>query len=71
MNAVCAFTTPDGRTLLATGSNDRTVRIWDPVRGSALLAIPIHHPVHSIGYASGLLVIAVTNGLMAIQLVLR
>ena len=67
VSAVCAFT-QDGRTLLASGSSDRTVRIWDPVIASALLAVPVHHPVHAIDYDSGLLVTAVTAGLLAIQL---
>jgi WD40 repeat protein len=67
VNTVSAFTR-DGRTLLASGSNDRTVRIWDPATGSALLAVPIHHPVHAVDYASDLLIIAVSVGLIAIQL---
>jgi WD40 repeat protein len=33
VTAVAAFTGPDGRTLLATGSYDRTVRVWDPTTG--------------------------------------
>ncbi|MER7141373.1 hypothetical protein ABT358_33225, partial [Streptomyces sp. NPDC000341] len=33
VEAVAAFTTTDGRTLLATGSTDDTVRIWDPDTG--------------------------------------
>ena len=33
VNALCPFTL-DGRTLLATGSHDKTIRIWDPVTGT-------------------------------------
>jgi hypothetical protein len=34
VQAVAAFPGPDGRTLLATGSSDKTVRIWDPAAGT-------------------------------------
>ncbi|MDX2849222.1 WD40 repeat domain-containing protein [Streptomyces sp. PA03-3a] len=34
VRAVAAFTAADGRTLLATGSDDRTVRVWDPLAGT-------------------------------------
>ena len=32
--AVAAVPLPDGRVLLATGSHDRTVRLWDPATGT-------------------------------------
>jgi WD domain, G-beta repeat len=32
--AVAAVSLPDGRTLLATGSGDATVRLWDPTTGT-------------------------------------
>ena len=32
--AVCAVPGPGGRTLLATGSRDETVRLWDPATGT-------------------------------------
>ncbi len=34
--ALVGFPGPDGRTLLATGSTDGTVRLWDPARGTAV-----------------------------------
>jgi WD40 repeat protein len=63
----CAFT-QDSRTLLTSGDDHRTVRIWDPVTATALLAAPVHHPVQAVDYASGLLVIALTADLLTIQL---
>ncbi|WP_053739118.1 AAA family ATPase [Nocardia sp. NRRL S-836] len=54
---VAAVPLPDGRTLLATGSNDETVRLWDPTTGQpvgdpftghtdsvvAVTAVPLPH----------------------------
>src|SRR5262249_62367796 len=35
VNAVCKVPVAGGRTLLATASADRTVRLWDPLTGTA------------------------------------
>ena len=66
VNAVCAFNR-DGRTLLASGSDDRTMRVWSPSTTTAMLIVPVHNPVRAIDYSSEILVIAVTAGLLAIH----
>ena len=51
VTGVVAFAAADGRSLLATTSADRTVRIWDPASGAVgwvlgrdLEALPVGYP---------------------------
>lgn len=46
--------TEDGRLLLATGSDDETVRVWDPVGGSPLGPPVTGHegPVTSVAFGA-------------------
>ena len=48
MTAVCAFTV-NGTTLLATGAEDGTVRIWDPATGTQHAVLEGHTgPVNAV-----------------------
>ena len=67
VNGVCSFRVSD-RVLLASAADDRTVRIWNPTTGVCSFVIPTHHPALASEYVSGLLVIALTAGLLAIKL---
>ena len=42
MTAVCAVPGVDGRMLLATGSSDRTVRLWDSHDGALVHTLNGH-----------------------------
>jgi len=48
---VAAVALPDGRTLLATTSDDETVRLWDPVTGT-----PVGDPL--TGHTDGVTAVA-------------
>jgi WD40 repeat protein len=67
VHAVCAFT-HGGQTLLASGGSDDTVRIWDPASQAPLLVIPVHHQAKSLAYSSGTLVVALTEGVLTLDL---
>ena len=51
MFAVAAVPLPDGRTLLATGSDERTVQLWDPATGT-----PVGDPL--TGHTKSVLAVA-------------
>jgi WD40 repeat protein len=68
VNAVCAVVV-DGRTLLASVGNDRTVRLWDPASGSAHSSIPVHHEATALtALPDGLLAIGLSAGILVISL---
>jgi WD40 repeat protein len=59
---------PGGRTLLATGSDDRTVRLWDLRTGNCIVVVPVHHPVLGVAAADGLPAIGLDVGVLVIKL---
>jgi WD40 repeat protein len=48
VTTVAAFAGPDGRTLLATGSTDGTVRIWDVAAGREVLRLVAGSPISAL-----------------------
>ncbi|WP_416211062.1 WD40 repeat domain-containing protein, partial [Frankia sp. Cr2] len=53
INSAGWATGPDGRLLLASGSFDDTVRIWDPITGATLQTLTGHTgPVVSVAWAT-------------------
>jgi len=48
VRALTYATTPDGRTLLISGSHDGTIRLWHPDTGTAIHTIPLGLPIHAL-----------------------
>ncbi|WP_344619662.1 hypothetical protein [Dactylosporangium salmoneum] len=57
----------DSRTLLATG-DDGTVRVWDPGTGQLIYRVPVHHGNNGIGVVAGKLALALTAGVLVIDI---
>ena len=56
-----------GRQLLASGGDDRTVRIWDPRIGVSLLTAPTHHAIVAVEQVAGSLAIGPNAGILVIK----
>ena len=66
VNAVCAVTV-DGRHLLATGSSDETVRLWDPKTGACMLTVPTQYSALAVAWVAGPLAVGLDTGILVIK----
>ncbi|MFN2495124.1 MAG: trypsin-like peptidase domain-containing protein [Pseudonocardiaceae bacterium] len=68
VGGVCAVRV-GGRDLLASASDDRTVRLWDPATGQALHVIPVHHEAFGLtSFANARLVVGLSAGLLVVSI---
>jgi len=59
---------PDGRLLVASGSSDRTVRVWDPATAACTTTLRRRSSVHSVAAAGPWLAIGEDDGISVIEL---
>jgi hypothetical protein len=57
-----------GRHLLASASNDRTVRIWDPETITCALIIPTHYIALALQQVADSLAIGLKSGILMIKI---
>ena len=67
MNAVAAVPLPDRRTLLATGSWDQTVRLWNVDSGQVVRVFGLGFVVDAVAAIDGVLIAGGAPGLVAVQ----
>jgi WD40 repeat protein len=57
-----------GRMYLLSGGSDRTLRLWDPTTQATVLSIPVYHPVLDCTAVGATLAVALSAGVLAIDL---
>ena len=66
VNALCAVTV-NGRDLLASGSADETVRLWDPRTGTCIVTVPTHHAAQAVTGLADSLAIGLDSGIIVVK----
>jgi hypothetical protein len=54
--------------LLATASEDATVRLWDAATADCLLTVPVHHTAQVVVWIDRRLAIGLSSGILVIDL---
>jgi WD40 repeat protein len=67
VTAVCSFSIRN-RDLLASASDDKTVRVWNPASNTSILTIPVSYSATSMTWVNDSLVIGLDAGMLAIRL---
>lgn len=67
VSAVCAVEV-GGRSLLASGARDNTVRLWDPATGRCDLVLPLGHTVTSLAAIPGGLAVGLSAGVLVVDI---
>jgi WD40 repeat protein len=68
VTSVAFGTRPDGRLLLASGSQDKTVRLWEPATGFCITTIRRRCGVHSVAMTNAVLAIGDHEGVSVLEL---
>jgi WD40 repeat protein len=69
VNSVAFATDPNGRALLASGSDDHTMRLWDVATGSAVAVLRRRSSIYSVAATGTMLAIGDAEGVYVIELI--